>query len=510
MADERTQTHDELTKTPYFKLRKRLLIVAFFLRFFVCGAEYSVILPTALIYLKSLSAGYVFMGFVVAAYPFAAMISLPLFGYLYDKTKRLKELLLILNSFELIGNVLYALPYSKWLPAVGRLTAGIGDGFIALTVGELAYLYPSSERIAILSLMELGRVCGLILGPAVNFAINKKTYMINGWLLDNKTLPGVIMATCWLIMQFITVCCVFNLAHEITTKRNLEKEMTEKDLTISEDQTSAECSEATSFKDSCIPDDSLLYTDSLGDASPGSSDESDKEDKELLSHNESSEKKDSDGDKNSLFSVLKQIYAFEFFVLFCVDIALWYSQTIFEILLPYITEFDYHWDPLYTGLVYMVGGAELIFVFGIIIFTSKRVNDVTWLIFALVLTQLSIGLLIYESVLTDLQQRFYLFIGVCFLVFATIPLNLVSTKSLLTKLLPQEIQGTVQGLYSSVSRLALIGGPILGSVVFEKRKLYGAVASVICFFTLIGLFLSLGRIERRRKNMERHFSNSKN
>ena len=75
-----------------------------------------------------------------------------------------------------------------------------------------------SRRTAIMSLLELGRVLGLILGPTINFFIGKRTYYLWKWRLDYATLPGVIMAIGWMLMEFITVCCIFNLSLEITQK----------------------------------------------------------------------------------------------------------------------------------------------------------------------------------------------------------------------------------------------------------------------------------------------------
>lgn len=151
----------DIMETPLFILKKRILLITFFVRYLFVGAEYSVILPTVLLYLESLNASQVFMGIVVAAYPLAAMISLPFFGYLYDKTKRTKELLIVLNAFQIAGNIIYSLPFSKWFPVAGRFLAGLGDGFITLVVGEVTYIYPQSYRIGILSLLELGRVIGI-------------------------------------------------------------------------------------------------------------------------------------------------------------------------------------------------------------------------------------------------------------------------------------------------------------------------------------------------------------
>ena len=107
--------------TAFLQMKKKLLIAACFARMFFSGVEYSVIFPTAYLYMKSFSDDKIFMGLVIAAYPFSSMVSLPIFGYLYDRTRRIRELMIILNMFQMVGNIVYSLHFSIWLPIFGRL-----------------------------------------------------------------------------------------------------------------------------------------------------------------------------------------------------------------------------------------------------------------------------------------------------------------------------------------------------------------------------------------------------
>ena len=64
------------------------------------------------------------------------------------------------------------------------------------------------------------------------------------------------------------------------------------------------------------------------------------------------------------------------------------------------------------------------------------------------------------------------------MVFTSIPFNIVAIKTFISKITNPETQGFVQGLYASITQIALIGGPILGSLVFRERQKYGIVSSV--------------------------------
>ena len=86
------------------------------------------------------------------------------------------------------------------------------------------------------------------------------------------------------------------------------------------------------------------------------------------------------------------------------------------------------------------------------------------------------------------------------LAFSTVPFNLVAPKTFISKTTNPETQGFVQGFYASITRIALIGGPIVGSLVFRERQKYGIVSSVSCGIALIALlYVFPDYIEKKMK-----------
>jgi len=491
----------EIIFTDVFQLKKRLLIMSFILRFFLMGVEYSIILPTAILYMRTFQAGPFMTGVTIAAYPAAAIISLPLFGYLYDRTKRLRELLLLLNFFEALGNLLYALPYAIWMPPLGRFVAGIGDGFLALTVGELTYLYPDKQRLGILSLMEFGRVLGLIIGPSFNFLIEDKTIQLQTWILDNNTLPGVVMALLWTMLELITVTCVYeDLQEELGEESDVsvDNEEKESELLINSQELSNESLfHPTLTKKGFDEEQGDSPTESLcssieSDLAPETVGSGVFHEKEKKTNKE-------------YWKSLKEIFCFEFIIIAVTDFVLWFCQTNFEILAPYITELNYGWTPQLTGMIYVVGGILIIVVFLILYMASSkcRIKDSYLLVVSLVCTQLSLGLIIYESIAKTMKARQSVFsIGGIF-VFISIPLNLVCSKNLLSKLFRPELMGMVQGISSGISRITMITGPLLSGYIFKDRVTYGAVTSVFVFTTIVAFFAGMDYIHKRERRMKR-------
>ncbi|XP_066928640.1 uncharacterized protein [Clytia hemisphaerica] len=532
----------ELLYTDTFQLKKRLVVMSFVLRYFLMGVEYSIILPTALLYMKTFNAGPFMTGLTIAAYPAAACISLPIFGYLYDRTKRLKELLLILNLFEAIGNLIYALPFSIAMPLLGRFIAGIGDGFLALTVGELTYLYEEKQRLGILSILEFGRVLGLIIGPSFNFLIEGRYVVIDSWVLNNNTLPGVIMAILWLMMEFLTVFVVFNLAKDLIAL-NKPKDVDDTTALLKSMDTEPIEGVGEDLRESELSDneDSKLDIQTNPPSRPPSlhsSNESlfhptlekqhfDKklpleDDEQSISSNESSFSDIRDKDEindvghgifhekhfkkfTEYWNSIKEILCFEFLVITATDFTLWFCQTNFEILAPYITEFDYGWTPQMTGMIYVVGGFLIIIVFLLMYFLSAKcaVKDSYLLLTALIATQISLVLLVYEANLTNIPTRETLFAIISVFVFFTIPLNLVCSKTLLSKLFHPDRMGAVQGLSSGISRITMIIGPIISGYIFKHRIIYASVTSVFLFITVIGFFSCINKIHKRIRSLRR-------
>lgn len=68
------------------------------------GVEYSVILPTTWDYVQSLGGGESLYGLAVAGFSVANLVTAPIYGVLFDRTKKTKYIVLVANLFEIAGN----------------------------------------------------------------------------------------------------------------------------------------------------------------------------------------------------------------------------------------------------------------------------------------------------------------------------------------------------------------------------------------------------------------------
>ena len=468
-----------------FVWKRRLTVTAFCMRMFIVGVEYAIILPSVWLYLKNFKTGTWFLGLVIAAYAIAAMISLPIVGRVFDKTRRIKEILFVMNLFEFLGSLIYALPFSPWCILAGRFIAGLGDGFYSAASGEVTHIFPASKRTSIFALLEVGRVLGITLGPSLNFFLQNVDIHIGSWHIYYGPAPGLFMAIVWLLMQIVTTFMVFDLS-----KKEVDEYegFTEIQLETKKKPDDPDKCQIIETKIDERPEPEVLV------------EEDDK--KPLLSSPSKKPQKgfEDSSDGPTLYTSIMELCSLEIFAIFYTDLLLWLAQTEFEVLAPLLTQEDFKWKETYLSIVYMAGGIELIVIFLLIWYFGSRLHleDTFLLLFSLCLTTCSLLLLIvYQAKRSDRNAGIALFLLVCFLVFFSVPLNLVASKSLLTKITREETQGFTQGAYASVSRIALIMGPILGSSAFHNLALFGALMAVGNVVAFVWLVLCLNRIKTR-------------
>ena len=517
-----------LEKDPVFVRKRKATLACFIIRMFLLGAEYAIILPSIWLYLKTFGVKPWFLGLVVGVYPAAALFSPPVVGYVFDKTKRTKEIILVLNAFEIAGNIVYALPFSHWLVFFGRMLAGFGDGFYACANAEITFTFPQTKRTGMLAFIELGRVLGLTVGPALNFFLSKVYFYIGEWRVDYGTSPGLFMALLWILAEVLTVFYTSDLSklveeraryypnfkldtrvappkeYEIDFKRVRETSLCESVLDVQygdeEPLINKKKKNGRHFRFYQSVNGKLLVDDEIP--------EDDEEYFQTESSFNTSESDDSiEIETNE--SYLRQIYQLlsaEILVIFYADLILWLVQTEFEVFLPLMTQEEYGWTETQVSIVYIVGSIWLMFEFFLMYkFSEKsKIKDHHYINVSLVLNIIAILLFMCEQIPdeNDLHSREAIFMTICLCVYSSIPLNLVAAKALIGKLVPREKVGITQGLYGSVGRVTLVVGPIIAGTAFNHRMIFSIVMLLLCLIALIIMVLYLRRIKKKILHMQ--------
>ena len=128
--DEKHKLTDEQILESWYRKRRNTTIIIF-LDKCLYAFEYSAIGISGLYYYKfTIKADNpkLYYSIAMAAIFFVGIISAFFAGLYIDRTRKCREYLLVSNLFTIIGNLIYVLPFSKWLPIIGRAICGVADG----------------------------------------------------------------------------------------------------------------------------------------------------------------------------------------------------------------------------------------------------------------------------------------------------------------------------------------------------------------------------------------------
>ncbi|TSS97535.1 Major facilitator superfamily domain-containing protein 8 [Bagarius yarrelli] len=194
-----------------YRRKRKLSFVTIGLLFFLSGIEYAVILPTIWRYLQILDAPPYFLGLGLSAFSFSGLVMGPLFGRWSDKTRTTKTIILFSNLFEIVGNFMYFIGYSKWLLLSSRLVAGIGAGAGSSIFGFLTRTTAPEERAQVFAAVMASRQAGLLIGPAFNIFLRLCDFRLGPFIVNKYTAPGLFMCAMWLVLQLAVVLLYWDI-----------------------------------------------------------------------------------------------------------------------------------------------------------------------------------------------------------------------------------------------------------------------------------------------------------
>uniref|UniRef100_H2LYK4 Major facilitator superfamily domain containing 8-like 2 n=1 Tax=Oryzias latipes TaxID=8090 RepID=H2LYK4_ORYLA len=221
-GSKKTSTMDNTRK-------RNLTFFTIGLIFMLSGIEYAVILPTIWRYLQILEAPPYFLGLGLSAFSLSGLLTGPLFGFWSDRSKTTKSIILFSNLFEIAGNFMYFLGYSKWLLLCSRLVAGIGAGAGSSIFGFLTRSTLPEERAGIFAAVMACRQAGLLIGPAFNLFLRLCDFKLGPFAVNKYTSPGIFMCLLWLLLQFVVLALYWDVPPIKSEEEGLRMEMKQED-----------------------------------------------------------------------------------------------------------------------------------------------------------------------------------------------------------------------------------------------------------------------------------------
>ncbi|TDH08620.1 hypothetical protein EPR50_G00100070 [Perca flavescens] len=482
------------------RLKRKLTFFTIGLIFLLSGVEYAVILPTIWMYLQTLDAAPYFLGLALSAFSLTGLLSGPLFGHWSDRTQTTKKIILFANFFELIGNFMYFIGYSKWLLLSSRLVAGMGTGAGSSIFGFLTRNTAPEDRATVFASVMACRQAGLLIGPACNIFLRLCDFHLGPLVVNKYTAPGLFMCLLWTVLQLVVIFMYWDLpplenrkSNESSPGQSIEEEEEEED-----DDDDDERGLVEEDNDEERP---LMGSQEVG-WSYGSVEVSKPPSLEVSAASNTTLNQISPSPSPGLpesyesFCSLKTFISREFLreevvVLLAAQFITLFNQTALETMVTPMTQKYFGYGELENSVMYCLCGVEVIAGFLFVYWLSQRVAERVVLAIGLTICNVSAVwcLIFLANPLGGFPWRLTEFIIGVFLQVLGLPFVAVAQVSLFSKVTAVETQGFSQGVRRSVGGLATIMGPLwAGGLTENMYIMIGVMMALLALLTLMLAF----------------------
>ena len=225
-------------------------MIIFIFQTILTGMDLSLTMVTLWLYLKelvkpnnpSLYYSLISCSFILASITFSGLI-----GYFVDRYRNVRLAFFTINTLAILGNLLYALPYSPWFLITGRLLTGIISPLRSVIVGEIARSFPCNELPNKMSHIGLAFAFGFVAGPASNLFFKNVEVTIMSWKITYVNMPGIYMAALFSVIQIMSWFMLSNLSKKYDMKMETMETVTSEDDNENIDFKANEADDTTPF-----------------------------------------------------------------------------------------------------------------------------------------------------------------------------------------------------------------------------------------------------------------------
>ncbi|XP_028394264.1 uncharacterized protein LOC114518469 [Dendronephthya gigantea] len=505
-----------------YQTKRQLTLIGFALRRFAAGIDYIIILPSVYFYLQSLNASYYFLGFVIAGDSLVAFFISPFIEKLAEKWQRIRFLGFVANLFQIAGSLIYALPLYYYMPLIGRLVSGLGQGFSGALYSEVKRVTNPEERNRVMIFMEGVRLFGVVIGPGMNFFVKDFDLTFGPWIIDRRTAPGFFMAIVWALAEIVHVFTVYDLSlhpnayHEVPKDDDTEEEQPfyQKPSTPRLSTTLDEPSKVDGESKPISAEDegrrsptTVSHEDERGQISTTPSDDEHTDSSDNGKQSEEIQALESDDEfskhvrpvSQSSYtrklevstrnrSIQELLFRRDVMIILVCQFMMFFNQTAFETLMLLIGVEQLGFNITILSAIFIVAGVEMVTVI-IVVWSANKSLDAKYLL----ITSISSGLLAsFARLAIGFAEKhstgsivMTLLMGV-FTIIGT-PIVSIAGKSLLPKLTSPETHGFYQIAFATSQHLGLVAGPLVASALYTHLILFSSLT--ITVFLIVYLML---------------------
>uniref|UniRef100_A0A672YRL1 Major facilitator superfamily (MFS) profile domain-containing protein n=1 Tax=Sphaeramia orbicularis TaxID=375764 RepID=A0A672YRL1_9TELE len=437
----------------------------------------AVILPTIWRYLQTLDAAPYFLGLALSAFSLTGLLSGPLFGHWSDRTRTTKKIILFANLFEIVGNFMYFLGYSKWLLLSSRLVAGIGTGAGSSIFGFLTRSTVPEDRATVFAAVMACRQAGLLIGPAFNIFLRLCDFHIGPFVVNKYTAPGLFMCLLWILLQLAVFFMYWDLP---PLEKGNAKHKPKSSASSDNEQGLMENAEEEGDEGKPLMGSQELM------GSYGSVVTSDPQRNHISAAASNPSLNHISAASNHKF--LRE----EVIVLLAAQFITLFNQTALETMVTPLTQKYFSYGELENSVMYCLCGVEVIAGFLFVRWLSRRVAERVVLAIGLAICNISCVwcLIFLANPLGGFPWQLTEFIIGVFLQVLGLPFVAVAQVSLFSKVTAEKTQGFSQGVRRSVGGLATILGPLwAGGLTDNMYIMMGVMMGLLAMLTVSCLCL---------------------
>ena len=368
-------------------------------------------------------------------------------GYFVDRYRNVRLTFFTINTLMIVGNLLYALPYSPWFLMVGRGLVGAGGPLRSIMAGEVARSFPASTLSTKLSYMGLSYMLGYIAAPAFNVAFRNVEFTIMSWKVSYLNIPGVYMAVFFSIMQVMSVVMLSNLSKIYDFKMETMKDMVSEDADV--DSPNEEAEDST----------------------------------HLLSRSE---------EVSSSIHTLRKMFAnFDIVLILSLAFFQYYFTNCFEMWLPLIVIEKMHWTITTLGFIHI--GLGITCIMPCLFFICY--NPSNKMVFCIVLSA-ELGLILIHLIFVvlfhysnNLFLNIVLWITYCVLYLPSMVVDEVFLVATLAQMVSSKYQVFADGIRLTVYRMGGIVALSISALIFDRMIIVTMVHIGITLWCLVLLIV---------------------
>ena len=215
----------DVNLTKWEKKRRKTLFV-YTLQNILNGIEFSLVDITSWFYVTTLmndvKSPKLFYGLVTAMVYIGPMILVTPVSKWLSKTRRVRKLLITFNMFNLIGSMLYIIPFSPYYAMVARFLYGFNLILRSVITSELFHSYTDNELQQKVTLMSLGVFLGEAAGAIISFLLLKTDF----WIGSIHVTYGNVCSLPISVMTLIQLLLIVAMSHDVSSEYDLNPSTT--------------------------------------------------------------------------------------------------------------------------------------------------------------------------------------------------------------------------------------------------------------------------------------------